>query len=74
MYAMTCNGTRPPMFGIWGGGSGGGGGTAVDTTVDASGFTQNLGATDTNVQHALETIDQLSTGGTVDYSPIWLNA
>lgn len=36
---------------------------AKDITVDASGFSGNLGPTDTDVQHALNTIDQLIVGG-----------
>jgi len=37
---------------------------ASAVTVDTSTFTKNLSSTDTTVQHALNTIDQLTTGGT----------
>ena len=47
--------------------SGGGGGTddqtAAEVPVTATGFTGNLGATDTDVQTALETIDGFTLGG-----------
>lgn len=36
---------------------------ADEITVDASGFTGNLSATDTDVQTALETIDAMTSGG-----------
>ena len=40
--------------------------TASGTTVDASTFSTNLGATDTDVQTALETIDELSISSGTD--------
>ena len=39
--------------------------TASDIVVDASGFSSNLSATDTDVQTALGTIDSLVSGGTM---------
>lgn len=36
---------------------------AVNVPVDVSAFSKNLGPTDVNVQHALETIDQMAGGG-----------
>ena len=48
-------------------GGGGGGGTddqtAAEVDVDATGFSANLGSGDTDVQTALDTIDQLALGG-----------
>jgi len=43
--------------------SGGGGGTSSEVVVDASGFTGNLGVTDTDLQTALDTIDAVALGG-----------
>ena len=39
-------------------------------TVDASAFAGNLSATDTDVQTALETLDDLSVGGTASAEPV----
>ena len=36
---------------------------AKEVKVDTSGFSKNLSDADTDVQHALETIDQMSGGG-----------
>jgi hypothetical protein len=43
---------------------------AVDIVVDASSFTNNLSATDTKVQIALQTIDAMTAGGSGDLTEV----
>jgi hypothetical protein len=45
---------------------------AKQIQTDTSNFTNNLGANDTNVQKALETLDELTVAGGNETDPVWL--